>query len=117
MPRIHGSCVVLLLLAVACGDDSTSCNLDTAESGDIGGTVTYRAEKTGDGVVSSLTYATDTGPQLVPSPILPYMQTVTLTSAHARLQATGSVTNGSITISYSASGGPEQQQAMCSASN
>jgi len=119
MPRIHGRLAVLLLVAMAaaCGEDSTSCNLDTGESDAVGGTVTYRAEKTGDATVSVLILGADSGAQVVANPVLPFMQTLTLATAHARIQATGSVTNGSITISFIATGGPEQQQAMCSASN
>ena len=104
-------------MVAACAQDSSTCKLDTGESDSVGGMVTYRAEGTGDGAVSVLTAATDTGPQVVPNPGLPYMQTITLATAHAQIQATGSVTNGSITISYAASGGPEQQQAMCGASD
>lgn len=118
MPRVSGSfALVFLMVAAACAQDSTTCKLDTGESDSVGGMVTYRAESTGDATVSVLTVATDNGSQVVTGPVLPYMQTITLATAHAQIQATGSVTNGSITISYTASGGPEQQQAMCNASN
>jgi hypothetical protein len=119
MPRMSGlfAASLLLVVAAACAQDSTTCKLDTGESDSVGGMVSYRAESTGDATVSMLTLATDSGLQVVANPGLPYMQTVTLATAHAQIQATGSVTNGSFTIAYSASGGPEQQQAMCSASN
>ena len=118
MPRVSGSfAVVFLMVAAACAQDSTTCKLDTGESDSVGGMVTYRADTTGDATISLLTLATDSGSQVVTNPLPPYMQTITLATAHAQIQVTGSVTNGSITISYTASGGPEQQQAMCSASN
>ena len=117
MPRVSGSFAVVFLMVAACAQDSTTCKLDTGESDSVGGMVTYRAESTGNATISVLTVATDSGSQVVANPVLPYMQTITLTMAHAQIQATGSVTNGSITISYTASGGPEQQQAMCSASD
>jgi hypothetical protein len=105
----------------ACSDDSgsTPCNLDTGASsisGDL--TVHYEASTTGDGTLSSITYATDAANVVVTNPALPWNIDITLATAHARLQATGGVSSGSIEIQYSADGGPgnvEQGQNSCSA--
>ena len=89
------------------GSNNTPCNLDTGAS-DIAGNlaVHYEASATGNGTLASVTYATDDGNQVVVNPGLPWEVDVTLATAHARLQAVGSVSSGSILVQYQADGGP-----------
>lgn len=106
----------------ACGDDSggnepLECGLDTGESaisGDI--TVSYQVTLEGSGAVTSVTYTSDAGDQVVNNPSLPFSANITLATRTARIQATGSVTTGTITAQYAAVGAPdraEQDQVVC----
>ena len=116
-------CAAALTLS-ACSDDNnggstTPCNLDTGAS-DLSGNlaVHYEASTTGNGTLSSLTYATDAGNQVVVNPTLPWETDVTLTTARARLQAVGNVSSGSIVIEFQADAGEgnvEQEQNSCAA--
>ena len=133
MPRVRQHRIVLtgalalcaaVLTVSACGDDDnngggTACTLDTGAS-DISGNlaVHYEAAATGNGTLNSITYATETGNQVVVNPDLPWEVDVTLATAHARLQALGSVTSGSIQVQFQADGGEgnvEQEENSCSA--
>lgn len=93
------------------------CNLDTGSSSIVGAvTAQYFASTTGDALLSSLTYATDGGPHTIGKPTVPFSARVTLTANRARIQATGSSANGTISISFAVSNeiGPlEQLQAVC----
>jgi hypothetical protein len=101
------------------GSDTTPCTMDTGAS-EISGNlaVHYEASATGNGTLSSVTYATDAGDQVVVNPSLPWEVDVTLATAHARLRAAGRLNNGVITIQYQADGGPgnvEQDETTCAA--
>ena len=115
-------CAAVLTVS-ACSDDNndggTACTMDTGAS-DISGnlTVHYEASTTGNGTLSSITYATETGNQVVVNPDLPWETDVTLATVHARVQALGSVSSGSIEIQFQADGGEgnvEQGENTCSA--
>jgi hypothetical protein len=101
------------------GSDTTPCNLDTGASSITGNlAVHYEASTTGNGTLSSITYATDAGDLVVTSPTLPWEIDVTLVTAPARVRAVGAVSNGSIEIQYQADGGPgnvQQGENTCSA--
>jgi hypothetical protein len=114
-------CGAVLTLS-ACGDDSgdnepLDCGLDTGESvisGDL--TVSYQVTLEGNGAVTSVTYTADAGPTTVANPSLPFSANITLDTRTARIEATGSVTTGTITAQYVAVGAPdreEQDQAIC----
>ena len=119
------TCALAFALS-ACSDDdngggSLTCGLDTGNS-EINGTlsVAYSATLEGAGTVTSITYTTDTGPTTVNNPSMPFQANVTLATLPARIQASGSVTTGTITVQYSATGAPdraEQDQASCSQTN
>lgn len=96
---------------------SGNCNLDTGSSSIVGAvTAQYFASTTGNALLTSLTYATDGGKHTIDNPGVPFFTTVTLTGNRARIQATGSSENGTISISFAVSNevGPlEQLQAVC----
>ena len=107
--------------AAACqegaGLSNENCDMDTGQSS-LAGTLTvqYFASATGDGAMSSLTYATDLGPRTVDEPRLPYSVTVQLTSARARMRAKGASGTGTLSIGYGVSdliGVLEQEQRIC----
>lgn len=116
------TCAIAFMLA-ACSDDGggnqpLTCGLDTGNS-EISGalTVGYSATLSGAGTVTSITYTTDAGPTTVENPAMPFQANVTLATLPARIQASGSVTTGTITVQYNATGAParaEQDQASCS---
>jgi hypothetical protein len=70
-------------------------------------TVTYRAARTGDGSISSLTYADGSGStQTVSSPSLPWTMTETIpATGNASISANGQVANGTLEIEFSATNG------------
>lgn len=113
-------CALALTLS-ACSDDPEegplACGLDTGESeisGDL--TVSYQVTLSGSGSVSSVTYTAESGPVTVTNPTLPWSENITLTTRTARIEATGSVTTGTITAQYAAVGAPdraEQDQVVC----
>lgn len=107
-------CAVVFTLS-ACDDDNGDgtlpCAIDTGNSeisGDI--TVSYSAALTGSGTVTSITYTDNSGDVVVNDPTLPFQANVTLATLPARIRATGSVTSGNITISYSATGAPDRAE-------
>ena len=124
------ACALVLFAAVftlsACGDDNggngpLTCGLDTGNS-DIAGSITvgYTASLTGAGSVTSITYTDNSGDVVVDNPTLPFQATVTLASLPARIRASGSVTTGTITVGYNATGAPdrlEQDTQTCSQSD
>lgn len=65
--------------------------------------VQYQATQTGDGTLTSLTYAGPSGNVTVQNPSLPYNFTTTVTlPTQVTMSASGFYTNGTITIAYSA---------------
>ena len=82
------------------------CNLLAApDSTNAGLTVVYTATATGDGTVSSLSYATSAGMVTVNNPALPWAITIQVPSrTRLTMTAAGTVTNGSLNIDYYGSG-------------
>ena len=65
--------------------------------------VQYNATQTGDGTITSLSYAGPTGSVVVQNPSFPFTVTTTVTlPSQAQMSATGFFTNGTVTIAYSA---------------
>ncbi len=79
-----------------------TCNLSTAASKPpVEMTIIYTATQTGDGTLSSLSYATISGIVTVQNPSLPWTVTVpVLTSTDVAISATGTTKDGSLKISY-----------------
>jgi hypothetical protein len=119
-------CAAALTLS-ACGDDSSGsdntlpCGLDTGNSAIVNNlSVGYSATLSGAGTVSSITYTTDAGDEVVNNPTLPFQANVTLATLPARIRAEGSVTTGTLTIGYTATGSPnrlEQDSQTCEQNN
>src|SRR5664279_4416009 len=93
----------------ACSDTTANspvtkdCTLDTGTSTISGSlTVTYQVTvQDGTATVASLTYNAESGPVTVTNPTLPFQENLTLATATAHLQLTGTVTNGVLVAQYS----------------
>jgi len=105
--------LVLLISFSACkkDDDKKSepmtCDLETmAKKFDEESlVVTYKLENTGDAKVTSFFYYDESGKVEVQNPSLPYEIRVTLTNQKSmQTGAVGSVTNGSIEVSFESKG-------------
>jgi hypothetical protein len=87
----------------------------SAISGSI--TVTYLVTLSGSSAtIASITYTAESGPVTVNNPTLPFQQNLTLLTAPAQLQLTGTVTDGTLTAEYSAVGSPnraDSKQVSC----
>ncbi len=95
----------LVTLAACGGDDdngggSETCNL-SAGPGTLSGTVTYTATATGNGTMSQVRLQTEEGVVVVNNPTLPYNRVEVLATRPALIEATGTVSSGSLTIQYS----------------
>jgi hypothetical protein len=101
-------------------DKEITCNLNTGDQADVEMTITFSATKTGDGVISSLTYKTSEKEETISNPILPW--TIDVDAAEASdfsIVAEGTVKDGSITVAYHGLGlGSEMEGSdYCSHSN
>ncbi len=98
--------VILLVIGIASCDTTdspteNSCSLSAEPLNDANGyLVTYKAEKTGDGVMTKLTYVDNTGTITVENPELPWQKTFTFSNENqnAKMTAEGKTTNGSLRI-------------------
>jgi hypothetical protein len=91
------------VLAACESDDGPTppCLRDTGDATVVGDvTVVYSATVTGDAEILSLTYNTESGPQTIGAPTLPFHVTVQPRMTPARIRATGITGSGSFTIGY-----------------
>jgi hypothetical protein len=103
---------VLSLIFVFYACDSTDSNEQTAKTCELGIgpievplpiQVKYKVEKTGDGVISRITYMDNTGLTVIENPTLPWEKTITLADTNSfSMSAAGTRTNGSHQIKYEA---------------
>lgn len=109
MSRIHLRmlrCSLLLALAACGGDDDNggggdnTCSL-AAGPGTISGNATYTASVTGNGAISQIRLQTEAGVVVDNNPELPFSRVEPLTTRPALIEATGTVSSGSITIAFS----------------
>jgi hypothetical protein len=116
--RCYVAIAALLGVAAGCGSSGTgpggrtACNpalsIGPTEFTEGSGTINvqYQATQTGDGTISSLTYAGPSGNVVVSNPTLPFSVTTTVPlPSQASFSASGFYTNGTVTIAYSASVG------------
>ncbi|MEI7725540.1 MAG: hypothetical protein WCK09_10580 [Bacteroidota bacterium] len=84
-----------------------TCNLVAASNQpSVPMNITYTAVRTGDGVISSLTYVSETGTVTVTNPNLPWTITVPISAGiNVTMSASGTATNGSLNISYDGTSG------------
>jgi hypothetical protein len=112
MKTIRNSALALVLIALAlfsCKKEtketvtcSLAANPDTIT---VAMTVVYTATRTGDGTMSSLSYATSSGMVTVNNPVLPWTITVQVpANTKITMTASGTVTNGSLGIDYLGNG-------------
>jgi hypothetical protein len=122
-PALFLSVTIALVLAVACSDssgpDTQTCTLTTPASsfGNLTIDVKYQAIGSGDGQLSSVTYATQTGNVTEQNPTLPWEKDLTLTGGvQAQISGNGTVKTGGLTVQYLADAGPgdvQQEQNSC----
>lgn len=86
-----------------------TCNLSKSDQAPVDMTITFKATRTGDGVITSLTYQTSEKTETIPNPILPWtINAEAAGSTTVTISATGTVKNGSLKIEYHGiSGGDE----------
>jgi len=115
-PALFLSVSIALALALACSDSSgptQTCALATDAStfGNVTIDVKYQAIGAGDGHMSSVTYATQTGPVTEQNPTLPWEKDLTLTGGvQAQILGSGTVNTGGLTVEYVADAGPGNEQ-------
>ncbi len=79
----------------------TACNLAKSAIAPSAMDITFKAVKTGDGTISSLTYKVGNTEKTVTDPRLPWSVTLGATKGSPiSITATGRAKNGSLTISY-----------------
>lgn len=103
---------VLSLIFVFYACDSTDSNEQTAKTCELGIgpievplpiQVKFKAEKTGDGVITNISYMDNNGLIVVENPVLPWEKTISLTDTNSvSMSAAGTVKNGSLQIKYEA---------------
>ena len=99
---------------------STTCNLDKTDTVPAAMDILFKATKKGDGSISTLNYKVGSLEKTISNPSLPWSAEVPALSGDAiSITATGTTSNGSLTISYDGkSGGYEIQGSDdCSHSN
>jgi len=106
MKKAYITSVLVILLSgiffTGCKKERT-CDLNATNSAGPGVdmTITYKAEQSGDGEISSLTYLTGSGAVTVTNPSLPWTISVeALATQVVGITATGTTKKGSLTISY-----------------
>ena len=78
-----------------------TCNLAKTDTAPSDMTIVFKAEKTGDGTISTLSYQVGTVTKTVTNPTLPWTTSVQASSGDAiSITATGTTADGSITVSY-----------------
>lgn len=83
-------------------DSEITCNLNAGDKATNEMTITFTATKTGDGVISSLTYKTSEKEETITNPTLPWTIVVDATEGtDFSIVADGTVKDGSITVAYS----------------
>ncbi|MFA5727622.1 MAG: hypothetical protein WC886_08275, partial [Saccharofermentanaceae bacterium] len=97
-----------LISLIGCKKSSTeiTCNLSAPESQpSVAMNVVYSVTQTGDGIIGTLSYATNSGLVTVQGPKLPWTITVpVIAGTHVTISASGMTENGSLTVSYVGAG-------------
>jgi len=99
---------------------STTCNLAKTDKAPSAMAIVFKATKTGDGAISTLTYQVGSTTKTVSNPALPWSVSVNASSGDAiSISATGTTGDGSLTISYDGKNATSeiQGQDYCSHSN
>ncbi len=82
-------------------DSGITCNLAKTDTAPSEMTILFKAIKTGDGVISTLTYQVGATTKTVTNPTLPWSVNVDASAGDAiSITATGTTSDGSLTISY-----------------
>jgi len=96
------SLLFFVLISSSCKKTtSTTCNLAKTDKVPSAMTIYFKADKTGDGTLSTLTYKVGTVEKTVSHPALPWSVQVSGSAGdNLSITAIGTTSNGSITISY-----------------
>lgn len=122
----NSTAFVLLLSFIMIGftackkDTDTTCNLAKTDKAPSAMGILFKAVKTGDGVISTLTYQVGATTKTISNPALPWSVTVDASAGDAiSITATGTTSNGSLTISYDGKNATDEIQGSdyCSHSN
>ena len=82
-------------------DTKITCNLEKADKAPSEMTIVFKAVKTGDGTISTLTYQVGSTVKTISDPVLPWTVSVdALADDNISIKATGTTEDGSLTISY-----------------
>jgi hypothetical protein len=99
----------ILMCLAGCKKDNKeiTCNLNApVNQAAVGMNVVYSATQTGDGTIATLSYVSSAGTITVQNPTLPWTVTVYLpANTDITFSAAGTVTNGSLNIEYTGTGG------------
>ena len=101
-------------------DEEITCNLSKTGSASEDMSIEFKAEGTGDGTISTLTYKVGSTTKTVSNPSLPWSVTVSASGGDAvSITASGTTKDGSITVSYDGigSGSEIKGSDICSHSN
>ncbi len=102
-------------------ETSITCHLGKADKAPSAMTILFKATKTGDGVISTLTYQVGSFTKTVSNPALPWNASVVNAAEgdNISITATGTTSEGSLTISYDGKNGTSEIQGKdyCSHSN
>lgn len=90
-----------ILFSTCKKDDEITCNLSTGKDAPSDMVIIFKAEQTGDGKITELTYKTSEEQQTLSNPSLPWVRSVDAKGGTAlSITAKGTVKNGSLQISY-----------------
>jgi len=101
-------------------DEEITCNLSKIGSASEDMSIEFKAEGTGDGTISTLTYKVGSTTKTVSNPSLPWSVTVSASAGDAiSITASGTTKDGSITVSYDGIGSGSEIKGSddCSHSN
>jgi len=124
MKKIGIVAMLLLLIMItytACKkDEEITCNLSKSGTAPVDMMIQFKAEQTGDGTISTLTYTVGSSGETISNPTLPWSVTVNASSGEAiSITASGTTKDGSVSVSYDgqASGSEIKGIDNCSHSN
>ncbi len=93
--------VIMIGFTTCKRDTSITCNLGKTDNALSNMTILFKAAKTGDGTLSTLTYKVGSTEKTISSPALPWSVNADASAGDAiSITATGTTSDGSLTISY-----------------
>jgi hypothetical protein len=91
---------------------NTTCHLAKSNTAPVDMDVIFEADKTGDGVISTLTYQVGSLTKTFSNPPLPWSDTVSAKAGdEISITATGNTTNGTLSVSFHGENGKDHVKA------